>query len=57
LCKVTKGDAKKFKENLTQRGILIRYFNKPGLNDHVRFSIGKPEEIDRLLEALEELQP
>ena len=57
LCKVTRGNARQLKENLTQRGILIRYFNKPGLDDHVRFSIGKPEEIDRLLEALEELRP
>lgn len=57
LCKVTKGDAKRLKENLTRRRILIRYFNKPGLTDHVRFSIGKPEEIDQLLETLEELQP
>ncbi len=57
LCKVTEGSARQLKENLTKRGILIRYFNKPGLNDHLRFSIGKPEEIDRLLEALEELRP
>jgi len=57
LCKVVKGDAKKLKEDLTQRGILIRYFNKPGLEDHVRFSIGKPEDTDQLLAALEVLRP
>jgi histidinol-phosphate aminotransferase len=57
LCKVTKGNAQQLKESLTQRGILIRYFNKPGLRDHVRFSIGKPADTDRLLEALEEYQP
>lgn len=57
LCKMTKGNAQQLKEKLTQRGILIRYFNKPGLQDHVRFSIGKPGDIDRLLEALEDLRP
>ena len=57
LCKVTRGNARKLKKDLTQRGILIRYFNKPGLDDHVRFSIGKPGDIDQLLEALEELRP
>jgi histidinol-phosphate aminotransferase len=53
LCKVLKGDAFQLKSNLSQRGILIRYFNKPGLEDHIRISIGKPEETDRLIEALE----
>lgn len=57
LCKVTEGNAQQLKENLTQRGILIRYFNKPGLQDHVRFSIGKPGDTDRLLKALEEMRP
>jgi len=57
LCKVTGGDAMALKENLMQRGILIRYFKKPGLEDHVRFSVGKPKDTDRLLRALEELGP
>ena len=57
LCKVVKGDAKQLKLSLAQKGILIRYFNKPGLSDHVRFSIGQPEAIGQLLAALEELQP
>jgi histidinol-phosphate aminotransferase len=57
LCKVLEGSARKLKDDLTQRGILIRYFNKPGLEDHVRFSIGKPEDTERLLAALEVLRP
>lgn len=55
LCKVINRDAKKLKDDLSTRGILIRYFNKPGLEDHVRFSVGKPEDTDRLLSALKEL--
>lgn len=57
LCKVLKGDAYQLKKDLSEHGILIRYFNKPGLEDHVRISIGKPEETDRLLEALEGFKP
>jgi histidinol-phosphate aminotransferase len=57
LCKVVKGDARQLKGDLAQKGILIRYFNKPGLEDHVRFSVGKPEDTDQLLAALEVLGP
>jgi len=57
LCKVLMGDAEQLKRNLSEQGILIRYFNKPGLQDHVRFSIGTPQDTDRLLAALEALKP
>ncbi len=43
------------KTRLSQRGILIRYFDKPGLRDCIRISAGKPEHTDKLLEALNEL--
>jgi histidinol-phosphate aminotransferase len=43
------------KAGLVQRGILIRYFDKPGLQDCIRISAGKPEQTDKLLEALHEL--
>jgi histidinol-phosphate aminotransferase len=43
------------KSRLVQRGILIRYFDKPGLRDCIRISAGKPEQTDKLLEALHEL--
>ena len=49
------GDAKALKDELMRRGILVRYFNKPGLNDCIRFSIGTPEQNDVLLAALEEI--
>jgi histidinol-phosphate aminotransferase len=42
------------KSRLIQRGILIRYFDKPGLQDCIRISAGKPEQTDILLEALHE---
>ena len=55
LCKVIGTDAAQLKKDLANKGILVRYFRTPGLEDHIRFSIGKPEDTDRLLFALKEL--
>jgi histidinol-phosphate aminotransferase len=52
LCKVIGRDAAQLKADLAKQGILIRYFNKPGLDDHLRISIGKPEQLDVLLGLL-----
>lgn len=56
LVRVLDGAGRELKLALEQRGILIRYFNKPGLRDCVRLSIGTPEQNDHLLGALRELQ-
>jgi len=54
LCKVIARDAAQLKADLAQNhGILIRYFNKPGLSDHIRISVGKPEHTDALLKAFQ----
>ena len=55
LVRLRDGHARELKASLERRGILIRYFDKPGLRDCVRISIGKPEQNDRLLAALREL--
>lgn len=52
LCKVENSAASEVKEQLRARGILIRYFNKPGLDDHIRISVGTQEQTDILIEAL-----
>jgi histidinol-phosphate aminotransferase len=52
LCQVTEGSASTIKDQLRKQGILIRYFNKPGLEDHVRFSIGTEAQNAKLLSAL-----
>jgi len=53
LCRVVGRDAAELKNLLAERhGIFIRYFNKPGLRDHIRVSVGKPEHTDALLKAL-----
>ncbi len=57
LCKVIGRDAAEFKSQLAaNHGIFIRYFNKPGLRDHVRISVGRPQDTDALIKALEELE-
>ena len=52
LCKVIDRDAALLKADLAQQGIFIRYFNKPGLDDHIRISVGTPEQTDLLIAAL-----
>lgn len=57
LCKVIGFSAEQLKEILsTQYGIFIRYFNKPGLKDCIRISIGTPEQNDLLLNTLKSLR-
>lgn len=48
-------DARELYQSLKARGILIRFFDKPGLRDKLRITIGSPEEHDALLSALTEL--
>jgi histidinol-phosphate aminotransferase len=55
LCRVVGRDARELKLALEREGILIRYFNKPGLRDHVRVSVGRPEQTDALIAVLRRL--
>jgi histidinol-phosphate aminotransferase len=56
LCRVDGRDALELKTRLAQEhGIFIRYFNKPGLRDHIRVSVGRPGDTDVLIKALKEL--
>ncbi len=55
LCRVVGRDAAEIKQTLSRQGILVRYFDKPGLRDHIRISVGKPEQTDLLLTQLDAL--
>lgn len=55
LCRVVGRDAYQLKLDLEKEGILVRYFNKPGLDNCIRISAGQPEETDKLLHALANL--
>ncbi len=55
LCDVVGRDAKQLKQGLEQRGILVRHYSKPGLQNCIRISVGRPDQTDRLLDVLREL--
>ena len=57
LCRVLGRDATQLKARLAHEyGIFIRYFDKPGLRDHIRISVGRPEDTDILVKALQSMQ-
>ncbi|MYB93739.1 histidinol-phosphate transaminase [Candidatus Poribacteria bacterium] len=55
LSRVIGRDAAALKSTLAERGILIRYFDTPGLRNHVRISVGTPSQTSVLLEVLSTL--
>ena len=57
LCRVAGRPAAEVKRALEAEGVLVRYFDKPGLRDCIRISAGRPEDTDRLLEVLKKESP
>lgn len=49
--------AETIRTELRRRGVLVRYYNRPDLANYVRISAGLPEDTDRLLAALREVEP
>ncbi len=56
LCSVLDGKASRLRQKLQDKGILVRYFDKPLLRNYIRISVGKPEHTDALIKALRELE-
>jgi histidinol-phosphate aminotransferase len=54
-CKILRGDASSIKDELESRGILIRYFNRPLLENGIRITVGTPAQNDALLKNLMEI--
>ena len=54
-CSVLSGKASELQQKLQDKGILVRYFDKPLLKDAIRISVGKPEHTDALIKALQEI--
>jgi histidinol-phosphate aminotransferase len=62
LCRIGKGapwraatdmpSGKELKLALEQHGVLVRWFDKDGLRDGIRISVGLPDQTDKLIEAL-----
>ncbi len=55
LCSVLNGKAKELRQKLQNKGILVRYFDTPLLQNFIRISVGKPEHTDTLIKALQKL--
>ena len=53
LCRVQEGSASLIKDRLREQGILIRYFDRPGLSDHIRISIGTEAQNKKLISAIQ----
>ena len=56
LCLVLNGKASELQKRLQDKGILVRYFDKPLLKDFIRISVGRPEHTDALIKALREIE-
>jgi histidinol-phosphate aminotransferase len=56
LCRVIDREAREIKRRLMDQGIMIRFFDKAGLRDHIRISVGKPGQNDILIEALRAME-
>jgi len=55
LCRIRGRDARALQAELAKRGILIRYFDRPGLQDCIRISVGRPKDTDAVVAALKKL--
>jgi histidinol-phosphate aminotransferase len=52
LCQVLDRPAKRLKEELAKRGVLLRYYDNPLLRGYIRSSVGRPEDTDALAVSL-----
>ena len=55
LCDVIGREGKTLKEELERKGILVRHYRKPRLENCIRISVGRPDQTERLLAALQAL--
>ena len=55
LCHLEGASARDVYDQLLERGILVRYFDTPLLQNHIRISAGRPADTDALMAALREI--
>ncbi len=55
LCRVVGRDAYGLKKALEEEGIIVRHYHKPGLENMIRISVGRPEQNEIVLERLKQL--
>jgi histidinol-phosphate aminotransferase len=56
LCRASESAAAELKQALARAGVLVRYFDKPGLQDCIRISVGRPEQTDILIRTLRDME-
>jgi len=54
-CHVLNGQAAEIQKKLEERGVLIRYFDIPLLQNSLRISVGQPKHTDAVIKALKEV--
>jgi histidinol-phosphate aminotransferase len=54
-CRLTERSGRELADALARQGILVRSFSDPGLADAVRITVGRPDQNDALLAALQSL--
>ena len=52
MCEFSDGIGKVIYDSLCNKGIYLRYFGKAPLDDSIRFSIGKPEENEIVINEI-----
>jgi len=55
LCLLKRGNARELQQKLRERNILVRYFDKPRLENCIRLSVGKPEHTEIVIKVLCEI--
>lgn len=55
LCRVSRGSAPEVLAALARRGVFVRHFDQPRIEDCLRISVGRSEDTDRLVAALTDI--
>jgi len=55
LFKVSGRSAGQLKQELSRQGVLVRYFDKPGLANCIRISAGRPSDTEQLVSAMRQV--
>lgn len=55
LCETLCVPARQIQRALAEQGVLVRYYDKPGLRNYIRISAGRPGDTDALFQALTEI--
>jgi histidinol-phosphate aminotransferase len=56
LCSLPEGEAKEIWQQLRKKGIFVRYFEAPQLDNCLRITVGRSEDTDALVNALKEVK-